>query len=443
MAKYPYPSKGSTNWDGLIEDNIDAAYDRANHTGHQSSITISDFAAAADARVQNAVDTDATMAANSDTKVPSQKAVRTALATASPAAATHAAASKPTPVDADEIPLADSAASWVLKKLTWANLKNTLSGFFATLASDQTITGTKTFRPATYQPTFSGDIAPAMSSWSGSGAASLSGETWTLGPGAWTLTCSVEVVGGNLYQIDTTTTPYSSAEMTVSLGSVVANSRNDPGRIALVADTTGTVTLSISGSNTGTNDAKWTVRAVTVSTPVMHVGGSSIVAFSNNNAMGTYAQRQITTGYSNNAMGADAQRQITTGTNNNAMGTFAAYQPRSVSGNATTTANYQVTIGGFSGQSSSVQVDGIVVVGYRAVAGAQDAVAIGRESKADHNKGVALGDNTSTTRDNQVMIGPRDLEISSKDYGLVLTSPDGSKWRGKIDNSGVLSWAKI
>ena len=39
---------------------------------------------------------------------------------------THAAASKTTPVDADEIPLADSAATFGLKKLTWGNLKATL-----------------------------------------------------------------------------------------------------------------------------------------------------------------------------------------------------------------------------------------------------------------------------------------------------------------------------
>lgn len=39
---------------------------------------------------------------------------------------TNAASSKSTPVDADEIPLVDSAASNVLKKLTWSNLKATL-----------------------------------------------------------------------------------------------------------------------------------------------------------------------------------------------------------------------------------------------------------------------------------------------------------------------------
>ena len=45
----------------------------------------------------------------------------------------HSAASKATPVDADEIPLIDSAASNVLKSLTWANLKATLLTYFYTI----------------------------------------------------------------------------------------------------------------------------------------------------------------------------------------------------------------------------------------------------------------------------------------------------------------------
>jgi hypothetical protein len=59
---------------------------------------------------------------------------------------THAAASKATPVDADEMPLADSAAAWGLKKLTWANLKSTLKAYFDTV----------------YQP-----LAAALTSWAG------------------------------------------------------------------------------------------------------------------------------------------------------------------------------------------------------------------------------------------------------------------------------------
>lgn len=43
---------------------------------------------------------------------------------------TTGASAKTTPVDADLVPLIDSAASNVLKKLTWANIKNTLKSYF-------------------------------------------------------------------------------------------------------------------------------------------------------------------------------------------------------------------------------------------------------------------------------------------------------------------------
>lgn len=59
---------------------------------------------------------------------------------------THAATSKATPVDADELPLVDSAASNVLKRLTWANLKATLKTYFDALypSGSGTSSGTNT-----------------------------------------------------------------------------------------------------------------------------------------------------------------------------------------------------------------------------------------------------------------------------------------------------------
>lgn len=45
----------------------------------------------------------------------------------------HGATDKPIPVDADELPLADSAAGFSLKKLTWTNVKATLKTYFDTL----------------------------------------------------------------------------------------------------------------------------------------------------------------------------------------------------------------------------------------------------------------------------------------------------------------------
>lgn len=57
---------------------------------------------------------------------------------------THIATSKATPVDADEIPLVDSAAAWALKKLTWANLKATLKSYFDTLYQPVGVVGFET-----------------------------------------------------------------------------------------------------------------------------------------------------------------------------------------------------------------------------------------------------------------------------------------------------------
>jgi hypothetical protein len=54
------------------------------------------------------------------------------------AAGINGATGKTTPVDADELALIDSAASNVLKKLTWANLKATLKTYFDSLATTLT-----------------------------------------------------------------------------------------------------------------------------------------------------------------------------------------------------------------------------------------------------------------------------------------------------------------
>jgi hypothetical protein len=66
--------------------------------------------------------------------------------------AIHGATSKTTPVDADELPLIDSAASFSLKKLTWANLKATLSAWIngdLISASFTSITSSTTGKVAT------------------------------------------------------------------------------------------------------------------------------------------------------------------------------------------------------------------------------------------------------------------------------------------------------
>lgn len=69
------------------------------------------------------------------------------------AADTHAAASKETPADADEIPLVDSAAAWGLKKLTWAALKAALKTHFDTLYQAAGLTwATLSGKPTSFDP---------------------------------------------------------------------------------------------------------------------------------------------------------------------------------------------------------------------------------------------------------------------------------------------------
>ena len=61
------------------------------------------------------------------------------------------ASGKTTPVDADTMPLIDSAASNVLKKVTWANIKATLKTYFDTLYA--TVSHTHAFSSLTSKPT--------------------------------------------------------------------------------------------------------------------------------------------------------------------------------------------------------------------------------------------------------------------------------------------------
>jgi hypothetical protein len=108
--------------DGATANDTDANLkNRANHTGTQTASTISDFNSAALA------------AAPAET-------------TTTIGSLINGATSKATPVDADQVGLMDSAASNVLKKLSWANIKATLKTYFDTLypSGSGTSTGTNT-----------------------------------------------------------------------------------------------------------------------------------------------------------------------------------------------------------------------------------------------------------------------------------------------------------
>lgn len=100
------------------------------------------------------------------------------------APATHAATAKTTPVDADETNFADSAASFGLKKVTWANIKATLKAFFDAIypqdsavvhnTGAETVAGVKTFSSSPIVPTPTTSTQAANKSYVDSGFGSNS-----------------------------------------------------------------------------------------------------------------------------------------------------------------------------------------------------------------------------------------------------------------------------
>jgi len=70
-------------------------------------------------------------------------------------------------------------------------------------------------------------------------------------------------------------------------------------------------------------------------------------------------------------------------------------------------------------------------------------MALGSMASAAHAGSVALGSDVTTTAAGQVAVGARDVEVQDATKGLVLRSPDGSRWRATINNAGVTAWTKI
>jgi len=104
----------------------------------------------------------------------------------------NAATAKTTPVDADTIPLSDSAASGALKKLSWANLKATAKTYFDTIY--QAALG---YTPANKAgETFTGNIsAPNLSGTNtGDQTISLTGDVTGSGTGSFAATIANDAV---------------------------------------------------------------------------------------------------------------------------------------------------------------------------------------------------------------------------------------------------------
>lgn len=151
---------------------------------------------------------------------------------------THAAAGKSTPVDADELPLVDSAASNVLKKLTWANLKATLASW---LVSAGFIRDKLTANRTYYVRTDGSD--------SNNGLANTSGGAFLTIQKAWNTILTLDLAG-NTVTIQLADGTYT-AGLSISapaLGGTVILNGNSSTPTNVVISTTNCISLSAPGS---------------------------------------------------------------------------------------------------------------------------------------------------------------------------------------------------
>ena len=334
-----------------------------------------------------------------------------------------------------------------------------------------------TLTAVTPAPTYGPELAPTIDTWTGAAGATYTAPSWAI-PSGGTISTTISVVSGVMYQIEMTRTGSSGGLMTVALGTATTDIPADGNsKLTLTAAETGAVTLAIGGGTwacatisavtvkavtalASARTAGIVTRALSANNAVGHdaqralttAGSNNAVGFSAqyalttggyNNAVGTNAQRALTTGSYNNAVGYVAQYAITTGSFNNAVGQSAQYGPRGVTAWGTTTASRQTSVGHESGQGSATPSDEIVTIGYRAIADGAKAMALGSMADARHAGSVALGADTITTALGQVAVGPRDVEVQDAAKGVVLRSPDGSRWRATISNAGVITWTKL
>jgi hypothetical protein len=129
--------------------------------------------------------------------------------------------------------------------------------------------------------------------------------------------------------------------------------------------------------------------------------------------------------------------EITAGGNSVAVGRTSKAGNSSVSvGRESLSGNNSVSVGAnadASGNNSVAIGDGVV-----RIPGNASYVAIGRNASAATNS-VALGRDTVVTEQFTVGVGPRDIEVQHSEKGVILLSPNGTRYRITVDDAGELT----
>ena len=275
----------------------------------------------------------------------------------------------------------------------------------------------------------SSNLGPAIGSWTAVGSATFSTGTWTVPTGSGISATIAAVTDATIYQVDVTQS--AGAPLTVTLGSVTQIFGDWQNSVTVVSSGTGSQTLTVTVGSAASITGVTVRSVITLASPI-GLGQVEARLRANNNAIGVNAQRNLTTGTHNNAIGVDAQRNLTTGTYNNAIGVGAQYSlTTGYYNNAIgvdaqrnlTTGSYNTALGHSAGSNITVQ-SGTVCIGV-------DYTGTAAQASADND--FVLG-----TGLHKVLI-PGSLETTGNDKGVIVRSPDGTRWRLGVSNAGAVT----
>jgi hypothetical protein len=159
-----------------------------------------------------------------------------------------------------------------------------------------------------------------------------------------------------------------------------------------------------------------------------------------NAAVGYWSLRNNTTGGSNSAFGREALYGNTTGSNNSAVGREAGrYIEDGTTANAIT-AN-SVYLGAETKALASNQTNQIVI-GYDATGLGSNTAVLGNDDiETTALKGnVGIGTTSPTSK---LTVTGGDIEVTDSASGIILKSPDGTRYRVTVSDLGVLSAASL
>jgi hypothetical protein len=217
----------------------------------------------------------------------------------------NGAAAKTTPVDADYVGLMDSAASNILKKLSWANIKATLKTYFDTLyaAFGETVNA-QTGTTYTYVNGDAGKLVTHTNASSIAGTLPQAGSGGNFAANWW---MDVQNRGaGTLTITPTTSTIDGASSLTVSTGQgarIVSDGTNYFTQRGGAGGSSSTPT-SIAGTNGGTGgDA--TVTGGSSSTTAV-AGGGAIIVGGSSSSTGSGGPASLTGGTSTSGSGGTA-----------------------------------------------------------------------------------------------------------------------------------------